>query len=157
MRSSAALALAAALAGCGGTSATPTATTARPTITSAADRAICAVLESNVRTVSELVSGTATLVTQSLHPKQLARRTGQAKQELQVAADALATVEAPTSLVPARNGLVRGLREFAADLGRARQAVLRNDLAAASQELTDQRALMDMTSATRTIDRTCGA
>jgi hypothetical protein len=75
------------LAGCGGKHTTaappPPATTARtttapaaPTLTSAEDRVSCAVLVTKLRAVSQLVSGSVELMTQSLHPKELARLTG---------------------------------------------------------------------------------
>jgi hypothetical protein len=157
----------AALAGCGaGTGALPpaatttaaaTATTVAATLTSASDLAACNVLETKIRLVSELVAASVYQVTHSLHPKQLARRTGAAAENLRFAAGVLASIGAPASLVPARNRLVAGLRRFAADFERAQRSVERNDLPAAARELADPPALARLTAAARTIDTACGA
>ena len=125
------IALAVALAGCGGKTATRTVTTtvpasttpapAAPTLTSAADLAACNELETNIRIVSQLISGSVEALTHSLHPKQLAKRTGDTQKNLLFAANVLASIDAPPSLVPARGQLVVGLRQFAADFGRAKR------------------------------------
>jgi hypothetical protein len=170
-----AVALAVALAGCGGktvtrtvtttvtastTPAVPTSTTptpAAPTLTSAADRAACNELETNIRIVSQLISGSVEALTHSIHPKQLARRTGDTQKNLVFAANVLASIGAPPSLVPARGRLVLGLRQFAADFGRAQKSVARNDLPTAAKQLVDRRALANVSAATQAIDKACGA
>jgi hypothetical protein len=154
------LAFAAALAGCGGrTSAQSTTTTrpAAPTLTSASDRAACNELESDIRIVSQLVSNSVEVMTQSLHPKELARRTGETQRNLLYAASVLSLIDAPTSLAPAQHRLVLGLKQFAADFGRAQRSVARNDIAKAARQLVDRPALANVAAATRTIDRACGA
>ncbi|HEY7019082.1 MAG TPA: hypothetical protein VH297_11490, partial [Gaiellaceae bacterium] len=89
-------ALAAALAGCGGGKSSAPATTAAtsappppaatappaPTLTSPADLAACNQLEGNIRVVSQMVSSSVEFMTQSLHPKELAQRTGLAQKNL---------------------------------------------------------------------------
>jgi hypothetical protein len=169
------IALAVALAGCGGKTATRTVTTtvaapttpavpapttparAAPTLTSAADRAACDELETNIRIVSQLISGSVEALTHSLHPKQLAKRTGDTQRNLVFAANVLASIGAPPSLVPARGRLVLGLRQFAADFGRAKESVARNDLPTAARQLVDRPALANVTAATQAIDKACGA
>jgi len=62
----------------------------------------------------------------------------------------------PGPLVTARRRLVVGLRSFAADFGRARTAVARNDMATAAQELSDPSSLAAVTAATKRINKLCG-
>jgi hypothetical protein len=161
------IALVVALAGCGGKTTTrtvtktvPASTTtapAAPTLTSAADRAACSELETNIRIVSQLISGSVAALTHSIHPKQLAKRTGDTQKNLLFAANVLASIGTPPSLLTARGQLVLGLRQFAADFGRARKSVARNDLATAAGQLVDRPALANVTAATQAIDKACGA
>ena len=153
-----------ALAGCGGEQATappppPPTTTAPPppTLTSAADRAMCAELETKIRLVSQVVSGSVELMTQSLHPNELARRTGEAQQNVLYAAGALELMRVPASLTTARRNVVVGLRSFADDFGRAKASVAQGDIAAAAEQLRDPTALGKVATATKRIDRACGA
>jgi hypothetical protein len=153
------------LAGCGGKQASVTrstvATTSAPkpvahTLTSAADRATCAALQTKIRLVSVLVSGSVELMTQSLHPKELARRTGETQRNLLLAAGSLDLMRVPRRLATARRRLVIGLQGFAADFGRARTAVAHNDMATAATELSDPRALANVSAATKRINDLCG-
>jgi hypothetical protein len=155
-------------AGCGGngaadrpptTTAVPPARTTPPaaTLTSASDRAMCAELESKIRLVSQVVSGSVELMTQSLHPKELARQTGKAQQNITYAAGSLELMRVPASLATARRNLVVGLNSFAADFGKAKASVEHGDIAAAAQQLVDRPALAKVSSATKKIDRACGA
>ena len=155
-----------ALAGCGGkqasdtkptTTAPPPATTVAPTLTSPSDRAACAVLQTKIRDVAALVSGSVELMTQSLHPQELAQRTGEAQRNLLLAAGSLDLMRVPRPLVTARRRLVIGLQSFAADFGRARSAVVRNDMATAARDLSDPRSLSNVAAATKQINRLCGA
>jgi hypothetical protein len=50
---------------------------------------------------------------------------------------------------------VDGLERYAADFGRARRAVAKNHMAAATRQLTDQVALAEVKEATKAIDRAC--
>jgi hypothetical protein len=145
------LLLAVAAAGCGGKKhAAPAGTT-----TAATDPASCARLERNIALVSQLISGSVELMTQSVHPKQLAKRAGDTQRNLAYAADVLAREQVPASLEPAKRQFVAGLRAFSADFGRAQQAVARNDLRTAALALVDRPALAKVKAATRTIDRAC--
>jgi len=100
-------------AGCGGnagadqrttTTTVPPARTTPPaaTLTTASDRALCAELETKIRLVSQVVSGSVELMTQSLHPKELARQTGKAQQNITYAAGSLELMRVPASLATAR-------------------------------------------------------
>ncbi|HEY7017518.1 MAG TPA: hypothetical protein VH297_03540, partial [Gaiellaceae bacterium] len=121
-----------------------------------ADLAACNQLEGNIRVVSQMVSSSVEFMTQSLHPKELAQRTGLAQKNLLYSAKVLSRIPAPPPLVAPRNQLVVGLREFAADFGKARKAVARNDMATAARQLVDRPALAKVTAATKQIDRACG-
>jgi len=165
----AAAALTAALAGCGGhSSGAPPATTAPATTTQAATTtappppalspataAACSQLETNIRIVSQLVSTSVEVMTQSTHPQELATRAGNASKNLLYSARVLSQIDVPSELVRPRNQLVVGLRAFGADFGRAQTAVGRNDLAAAAQDLVDRPALAKVRAATAAIDRAC--
>jgi hypothetical protein len=160
----AAAALAAALVGCGH-KASASATTSspppppspqQPTLTSAADLAACNELQTNIRIISALVSSSVEVMTQSLHPKQLAKRAGDTRQNLLYSAAVLSRIDPPASLLGARNHLVHGLRDFAVDFGRAQRSVASGDMAAASRELVDRPALAEVSQATGVIDKACG-
>ena len=68
---------------------------------------MCAELETKIRLVSQVVSGSVELMTQSLHPKELARRTGEAQQNVLYAAGALELMRVPASLTTARRNARR--------------------------------------------------
>jgi len=147
------LLLVAIVAGCGGKKheAAP-ATTAAPV-----DVASCNQLEGYIRLVSQVVSGSVEAMTQSTHPKVLAQRTVATQRNLATAANVLEQLELPPSLDAARRKLVRGLRLFSADFGRAGASVRREDLATAARQLVDRHALKLVSDATAKIDRACGA
>jgi hypothetical protein len=161
----AAIALVAALAGCGHHAAAPVAPPPPPppaappsaTLTSASDRAACSELQTNIRIISALISSSVETMTQSLHPKQLAKRTGDTRRNLLYSAAVLAQINTPASLLGARNHLVHGLRAFAADFGRAQRSVARGDMATASRQLVDRSALVEVTQATSVIEKACGS
>jgi len=152
------------LAGCGGgkqASVAPPTTTAparpAPTMTTPAERAACAELQTKIRLVSTVVSGSVELMTQSLHPNELAARTGEAQRNLLLAAGSLELMRLPAPLVAPRRNLVVGLRDFADDFGKAKASVAHGDIAAAAQQLDDRAALGKVATATKRIDRACGA
>jgi hypothetical protein len=165
----AATALVVALAGCGHRAAAPVAPPPPPpapqppapppppTLTSAADLAACNELETNIRIVSQLISNSVETMTQSLHPKELAKRTGETQRNLLYAASVLSQIDPPKSLRRAQRQLVAGLHEFAADFGRAQKSVARNDMRIASRQLVDRQALANVTASTGAIDRACDA
>ncbi|HSS80637.1 MAG TPA: hypothetical protein VLK24_05520 [Gaiellaceae bacterium] len=141
-----------ALAGCGGKhQAAPATPHAAPV-----DVAACSQVESYIRLVSQVVSSSVEAMTQSTHPKELAARTGATQRNLSAAADALERLQLPVALDQARRQLVRGLRRFAVDFGRAGASVARGDLATAARQLVDRPALKLVSGATAKIDRVCG-
>jgi PBP1b-binding outer membrane lipoprotein LpoB len=161
------LLLAIALAGCGGgkaaappapatTAGTTTAAAPKP-FTSVLDIAACNELETKIRIVSQLVSSSVEVMTQSVHPKQLAKRAGDTRDNLLYASHVLAQIVVPKSLVQAQQNLTAGLRQFAADFGRAQTSVRHNNIARAAQQLVDKPALAKVSEATGTIDRACRA
>jgi hypothetical protein len=157
--------IALALAGCGGgkaaappTTATSAAATPAPKpFTSVLDIAACNELEAKIQIVSQLVSSSVEVMTQSVHPKELAKRAGDTRDNLLYAAHVLAQIVVPKSLVQAQQKLTAGLRRFAADFGRAQTSVRHNKIARAARQLVDKPALATVTAATGTIDRACRA
>lgn len=147
-------AAAAALGGCGGKSSAPTTSSTAPPL-SASDAAACNQLETNIRAVSQVVSSSVEAMTQSLHPKQLARRTGYAERNLLYSAKVLSQISVPSSLAEPQRQLVAGLRRFAGDFGRAQKSVARNDIPTAARQLVDRPALAEVRAATTKIDRVC--
>jgi hypothetical protein len=148
------LAVAALVAGCGGgTHKAAAPTTTAPRVSTVA----CGEVELDVQFISQLISNQIEAMANSLHPKQLAKRTGVAQQSLLVAARLVKRFHAPPSLVRARAQLVDGLQLYAADFGRARRSVAKNDMATASQQLADPVALAEVKEATKAIDRACRA
>src|SRR3954471_5755425 len=156
MRRSAMLVLVAlVLAGCGGgtTAATPTRATCAGTTTARAlkpftsvlDIAACNELETKIQIVSRLVSSSVEVMTQSVHPKELAKRAGDTRDNLLYAAHVLAQIVVPKSLVQPRQRLTAGLRQFAADFGRAQTSVRHNNIARAARQLVDKPALAKVT------------
>jgi hypothetical protein len=148
------LAVAALIAGCGDgmhPAAAPTTTT--PPVAAAA----CGEVVLDVQFISQLISNNVEAMANSIHPKQLAERTGTAQQSLLVAARLVERFQAPPSLAHARAQLIHGLQLYAADFGRARRAVLKKDMANASQQLTDPVALGEVKEATKAIDHACRA
>jgi hypothetical protein len=150
-------ALAVALAGCGGKKSAPPATTSAPTLTAPADLAACNALETSIRVVSEIVSNSVDTMTQSLHPEQLAKRTGDTQKNLLYSANLVSRIVPPRSLEQAQRQLIVGLRLFAGDFGRAQKSVADNNIAKASRQLVDRPALAKLKTATKKIDRACGA
>jgi hypothetical protein len=147
-----------ALAGCGGSqSASPPRPRPAPTLTSPSDRAACTVVETKIRAVSQLISASVELMTQSLHPRELARRTGDTQRNLLYAASVIELMRVPGPVASSRRRFVLGLRRFAGDFGRAKRSVERGDIATAAQQLVDKPALSEVSSATKRIDRLCGA
>jgi predicted small lipoprotein YifL len=152
-----------ALAGCGGKQAAPppppppTTAPAAPTLTSVSDRAECAALETKIRAVSQLVSASVELMTQSVHPPELARRTGDTQRNLIYAATVIELMRVPDPLTSSRRRLVLGLRRFAGDFGRAKRSVEHGDIATAAQQLVDRPALTEVSAAAKKIDRACRA
>jgi len=168
------LAVTALAAGCGGgkkaaTTAAPpppppppatTSTTAPsgPTVTSAADIAACSELARNLQVVSQMTAiSTEVLATQSVHPKDLAKRVRDSQKVLLYAARVMSLTDVPSSLATTRARFVAAIRKFASDFGRARKAVLAGDLAAASTVLHDEPALQVLQASSHRIEQTCGA
>jgi hypothetical protein len=141
-----------ALAGCGSKHKAAPATTAAPV-----DVASCSQLEGYIRLVSQVISSSVESMTQSTHPKELARRTATTQRDLATAAGVLARLQLPATLDSPRRQLVHGLHLFSADFGHAKVSVARGDLATAARQLVDRPALALVTQATTKIDRSCGA
>jgi hypothetical protein len=159
----------AALAGCGGdadppSAATPTATAApaqtpapTPAFTRANDIAACGQLEQAVQAVSQLIGHTTEGITQALNPKELAEKVGTAQHSLLDSADLVMLVRPPKRLEGSQRRFVAGLRMFAADFGRGKVSAAKGDMAKATEQLTDEKALRKIQVSAKRIDDLCGA
>jgi hypothetical protein len=139
----------------------PTSTTTQthplaPTLTSASDLAACVELTTNLRVISTLIRSSVEDITQALHPKQLAKKTSDASQNLLYSAKVIALLEVPPSLEKTRARFVSGIRRFGADYARASKATAKGDLARASHYLHDGVALAEIDAASKKINRVCG-
>jgi hypothetical protein len=135
----------------------PVTAAAPPTLTSLADLATCNILQRNIAYVSGVVSQSVDYITNSLHPKELAERTGIGRKNLLYAADLLERTKAPKSLVHAKGQLTQGLRRFAADFRNAQVAVAHKNMAKAAFDLVDRQAVAKIKASTQAINRACGA
>ena len=136
---------------------TTTASTA-PTLTSAEDIAACNVLARNLRVVSQMITtSTEIMTTQSVHPKDLARRVGESRKVLLYAARIMELTDVPASLARTRTQFVSSIRSFAADFAKAKAYVSRKDMARAATVMRDQEALNKLAASSRRIEQTCGA
>jgi|SRR5215467_782079 len=148
-----AVAVAGLAAGCGGGSHPPT--TTRTTTAPHVSATACGELQLDVQFISQLIENSVEAMATSVHPKQLAHRTAAGQQSLLVAVRLVQRFKAPPALVRPRMQLADGLSRYAADFGRARKAVAKNDMATASAQLNDQKALGEVKAATKTINHTC--
>jgi hypothetical protein len=152
---------AALAAGCGGGghgTTAPTTTAPDTTVGTAprADPATCSELGVDVQFISQLIENSVEAMATSIHPKQLAHRTAQGQQSLLVAVRLLERSGPDPTLALARAHLIDGLRRYAADFGRARHAVSKNDMVTASAQLNDRHALSEVRAAAKAINKACG-
>jgi hypothetical protein len=162
------LATAVLVAGCGSNAsstadaptATPTSTETpapTPAFTRANDVAACGQLEQAVQAVSQLIGHTTEGITQATNPKELAEKVGTAQHSLLDSAKLVEIVVPPEPLEASQKAFVKGLRMFAADFGRGKASARKGDMAAATQQLTDEKALRKIQVAAKKIDDMCGA
>jgi anion-transporting ArsA/GET3 family ATPase len=155
-----ALATAVLVAGCGGkkqaasSTTTSTATTKSVPVT-AAEVAACKELGRNLQIVTTMTSNSVQLLTNSLHPKELAQNVQVTQQSLLYGAKVIGLLSLPSNLSHPRDQFVAGIRLYAADFGRAQKAVQRKDLAAAAKEMQDPVALGRVANATAKLTKIC--
>jgi hypothetical protein len=155
------LATAGLLAGCGANASPPVAdepaATPTPALTRADDVAACGQLEQAVQAVSQLIGHTTEGITQALNPKELAEKVGTAQHSLLDSADLVMLVRPPKRLEGSQRQFVQGLRMFAADFARGKASAAKGDMAAATKQLTDEKALRKIQVSAKRIDDLCGA
>jgi hypothetical protein len=155
------LATAGLLAGCGANASPPVAdepaATPTPALTRADDVAACGQLEQAVQAVSQLIGHTTEGITQALNPKQLAEKVGTAQRSLIDSAKLVELVVPPKPLAASQKDFVKGLRMFAADFGRGKASARKGDMATATRQLTDEKALRKIQVSAKRIDDLCGA
>jgi hypothetical protein len=163
------LALTLALAGCGGGSppaatSTPRATAAataspRPAATpiplTAADQQLCPALYARLQRVSIALSSSSELIAQSESKADLASRIGTEREQLARSAQLMAGAGVPPPLSAVNDRLVRALRRFSRDFGRARAPAAKGDFAAAVKAMTDKPAVERIVAAATALQRAC--
>jgi hypothetical protein len=164
MRSAAAIALAALLAGCGGSSPaakdTPTAT-ATATATASAkplsteDAQLCAILFARLQRVTVALTSSSELIAQSANQADLASRIETERQQLERSARLMAAGTVPPALASANRDLVAALRDFAADFARAEAPARRGDFQAAVAAMTDKPVVNRILAAAQQIENRC--
>jgi hypothetical protein len=156
-------------AGCGGAHAsapspTPRATAAAtaspaPTATAipltAADRQLCPALYARLQRVSVALSSSSELIAQSESKADLASRIGTERQQLARSARLLAAGTVPPPLSAVNDRLVRALRRFGRDFGRARAPAAKGDFAAAVKAMTDRPAVERIVASATALQRAC--
>jgi hypothetical protein len=157
------LLLAGGLAGCGGgkkPSASPTPTTGAATASgevaiAPADRPACALLFARLQRVTAALQASSELIAHSLDKRQLSHRIAIQQQQLERSARLMAGGPIPAPLAAADRRLVRSLRAFAHDFGRARAPAARGDFQAASAIMTDRPVVEEILGASKTIEAAC--
>jgi hypothetical protein len=169
-----AVALAAlALAGCGGgaspaatrtpspspratvaatASATPSAT---PIPLTPTDQQLCPALYARLQRVSIALSSSSELIAQSESKADLASRIGTEREQLARSAQLMAGAGVPPPLSAVNDRLVRALRRFSRDFGRARAPAAKGDFAAAVKAMTDKPAVERIVAAATALQRAC--
>jgi hypothetical protein len=169
------VALAAALAaGCGGGSSPPAATrtpspspratvaataSPRPTATpiplTGADAQLCPALYARLQRVTLALSSSSELIAQSENKADLASRIATERVQLARSARLMAAATVPPPLSAVNDRLVRALRGFSHDFGRARGPAARGDFAAAVAAMTDKPTVNRILAAATAIQRAC--
>ena len=169
MRRAAGVLAALALAGCGGTdppAATPApaartpaptaiATAVRSIPLSAADRQLCPLLYTRLQRVTLALSSSSELISQSENKADLASRIATEQQQLARSARLLAAGAVPPPLLAVNDRLVRALRRFSRDFGRARAPAAKGDFAVAVKAMADKPAVTRILAAATAIQRAC--
>jgi hypothetical protein len=163
------LALTLALAGCGGGSASPATSTphataaatasprpaATPIPLTAADQQLCPALYARLQRVSIALSSSSELIAQSESKADLASRIGTEREQLARSAQLMAGAGVPPPLSAVNDRLVRALRRFSRDFGRARAPAAKGDFAAAVKAMTDKPAVERIVAAATALQRAC--
>ena len=157
-----------ALAGCGGSdpparatrrpAPTPAATvapTATPIPLSAADRQLCPLLYARLQRVTLALSSSSELIAQSENQQDLTNRIATEHQQLERSARLMAAGAVPARLQAPNGRMVRALRAFSRDFGRARAPAARGDFPAAVAAMTDKAVVERILAAATTLQRAC--
>ncbi len=158
-----------AAASCGGSRAntpapSPRATVAataspRPSATpiplTAADQQLCPALYARLQRVTLALSSSSELIAQSENKADLTRRIATEQQQLARSAQLMAAATVPPPLSAVDDRLVRALRTFSRDFGRARSPAAKGDFPTAVAAMTDQPAVNRILAAATAIQRAC--
>jgi hypothetical protein len=153
--------LALALVACGGAAKKPDPTATRaatvspaPTV-AAEDQAACSALYARLQRVGTALSASSELLTQSLDPKELSGKIATEQEQLERSATLMDSAVVPDPLVADNRKLVKALRRYAKDFGRARAPAREGDFQAAADAMTDRSAVNDVLAAAKAIEAIC--
>jgi hypothetical protein len=171
MRRAAVTLAALALAGCGGggdprpaptrtpAPRTTIAPAAKPTQTpiplTATDQQLCPALYARLQRVTLALSSSSELISQSESKADLASRIATEQQQLARSARLLAAGAVPPPLLAVNDRLVRALRRFSRDFGRARAPAAKGHFAVAVKAMADKRAVTRILAAATALQRAC--
>ncbi|WP_203920725.1 hypothetical protein [Rugosimonospora africana] len=122
---------------------------------SPADRTACAELLRRLTQVTQTISASSELLTNSLDRQQLSQRIADETTRLRQAADLMAQGSVPPRLVAADRDLVAALHAFADDFNRAAGAAKQGDLSTAAGAMNDEATVRRIVEASQTIEETC--
>lgn len=121
----------------------------------ASDKRACRALYARLQQVTVALDEISQLIAQSLDPRQLSARITADQQVLEQSAQLMAAPPIPDALAATDTQLVRALHVYAADFTRAAQPAARGDFRTAVDAMTDERAVRQILSASRTIENAC--
>jgi hypothetical protein len=139
------------------TAAATTAATATPAVTvEPQDQAACADLYARLKRVTLALSSSSSLIAQSENPATLSKRIQTQQQQLSRSAQLMDSAVVPKPLVAANRRLVKALRTFAADFGRAKAPAKQGDFQTAVTAMRDKPVTDAIIAAAGTIQSACG-
>jgi hypothetical protein len=150
-----------ALAGCGGShraarsTRTPAPAAPARSVLPAADRQLCPLIYARLQRVTLALSSSSELIAQSENPRDLTRRITTEQQQLERSARLMAAGAVPAALRAPNGRMVRALRAFARDFGRARAPAARGDFSAAVAAMTDKPVVGRIVAAASALQRAC--
>jgi hypothetical protein len=120
-----------------------------------ADQQLCPALYARLQRVTLALSSGSELIAQSENKADLTRRIATEQQQLARSARLMAAATVPPPLSAVDDRLVRALRTFSRDFGRARAPAAKGDFPTAVAAMTDKPAVNRILAAATAIQRAC--
>jgi hypothetical protein len=133
-------------------SAAPTAT---PIPLTVADQQLCPALYARLQRVTLALSSSSELIARSENPADLRSRIATEQLQLERSARLMDAATAPPPLAAVNDRLVRALRTFSRDFGRARAPAAHGDFAQAGAAMTDKPTVDRILAAATAIQHAC--